>query len=232
MSVEQSTILVIEDEKDIRELITFNLKNDDYNVITSINGEEGLEKLSLHIPDLILLDIMLPGINGFQFCSLIRKKKKLKDIPVIIITALGDEKNIVKGLEKGADDYITKPFSNKVLLARIKNVLKRNRGNTNYPNDIKLSGITILLKQREVKIDNQLIRLTYTEFQILFLLMSHPGWVFTRHQIINKVREDNYPVTDRSVDFQIVGLRKKLKNKGKLIHTIRGVGYRFQKNGA
>ena len=151
MSVEQSTILVIEDEKDIRELITFNLKNDDYNVITSINGEEGLEKLSLHIPDLILLDIMLPGINGFQFCSLIRKKKKLKDIPVIIITALGDEKNIVKGLEKGADDYITKPFSNKVLLARIKNVLKRNRGNTNYANDIKLSGITILLKQREVK---------------------------------------------------------------------------------
>ena len=232
MSVEQSTILVIEDEKDIRELITFNLKNDDYNVITSINGEEGLEKLALHIPDLILLDIMLPGINGFQFCSLIRKKKKLKDIPVIIITALGDEKNIVKGLEKGADDYITKPFSNKVLLARIKNVLKRNSGNTNYANDIKLSGITILLKQREVKIDNQLIRLTYTEFQILFLLMSHPGWVFTRHQIINKVREDNYPVTDRSVDFQIVGLRKKLKSKGNLIRTIRGVGYRFQTNGA
>ena len=232
MSVEQTTIVVIEDEKDIRELITFNLKQYGYNVITSINGEEGLRYSYLHNPDLILLDIMLPGINGFQFCSTIRKSKNLKDIPVIIITALGDEKNIVKGLEKGADDYITKPFSNKILLARIKNVLKRNKRNTYYTNDIILGGITILVKQREVKIENQLINLTYTEFQILYLLMSHPGWVFTRYQIINKIREDNYPVTDRSVDFQIVGLRKKLKSKGNLIHTIRGVGYRFQTNGA
>ena len=232
MSVEQTTILVIEDEKDILELITFNLKNDGFNVITSIDGEEGLEKTRLYNPDLILLDIMLPGINGFQFCSSIRTSKKLKDIPVIILTALGDEKNIVKGLEKGADDYITKPFSNKVLLARIKNVLKRNKRSTNHANDIKISGITIRLQQRDVKIDNQVINLTYTEFQILHLLMSHPGWVFTRYQIINKIREDNYSVTDRSVDFQIVGLRKKLKSKGKLIHTIRGVGYRFQTNGA
>ena len=232
MSVEQTTILVIEDEKDILELITFNLKNDGFNVITSIDGEEGLEKTRLYNPDLILLDIMLPGINGFQFCSSIKTSKKLKDIPVIILTALGDEKNIVKGLEKGADDYITKPFSNKVLLARIKNVLKRNKRNTNHANDIKIGGITIRLQQRDVKIDNQVINLTYTEFQILHLLMSHPGWVFTRYQIINKIREDNYSVTDRSVDFQIVGLRKKLKSKGKLIHTIRGVGYRFQTNGA
>ena len=232
MSVEKTTILVIEDEKDIRELIKFNLKKYGYNVITSINGEEGLQYSSLHNPDLILLDIMLPGINGFQFCSTIRKSNNLKNIPVIIITALGDEKNIVKGLEKGADDYIIKPFSNKVLLARIKNVLKRNKRNTNYTNDIMLDGITILVKQREVKIENQSINLTYTEFQILYLLMSHPGWVFTRYQIINKIREDNYPVTDRSVDFQIVGLRKKLKSKGNLIHTIRGVGYRFQANGA
>ena len=232
MLLEKTTILVIEDEKDIRELITFNLKKYGYNVITSINGEEGLQYSSLHNPDLILLDIMLPGINGFQFCSTIRKSNNLKNIPVIIITALGDEKNIVKGLEKGADDYIIKPFSNKVLLARIKNVLKRNKRNTNYTNDIMLDGITILVKQREVKIENQSINLTYTEFQILYLLMSHPGWVFTRYQIINKIREDNYPVTDRSVDFQIVGLRKKLKSKGNLIHTIRGVGYRFQTNGA
>ena len=232
MSVNQTTILVIEDEKDILELISFNLKKDGFNVITSINGEEGLEKTKLHNPDLILLDIMLPGINGFQVCSSIRKSKNIKDIPVIILTALGDEKNIVKGLEKGADDYITKPFSYKVLLARIKNVLKRNKRRTNHANDIKLGGITVLLQQREVKLDNQVINLTYTEFQILHLLMSHPGWVFTRYQIINKIKEDNCPVTDRSVDFQIVGLRKKLKSKGKLIHTIRGVGYRFYTNGA
>ena len=232
MSVNHTTILVIEDEKDILELISFNLKKDGFKVITSINGEEGLEKTTLHNPDLILLDIMLPGINGFQVCSSIRKSKNTKYIPVIILTALGDEKNIVKGLEKGADDYITKPFSNKVLLARIKNVLKRNKRRTNHANDIKLGGITILLQQREVKLDNQVINLTYTEFQILHLLMSHPGWVFTRYQIINKIKKDKYPVTDRSVDFQIVGLRKKLKSKRKLIHTIRGVGYRFYTNGA
>ena len=156
----------------------------------------------------------------------------INNIPIIIITALGQEKNIVKGLEKGAVDYITKPFSNKVLLARIKNVLKRNNRFTNHAKNIELGGITILLKQREVMIDKQIINLTYTEFQILYLLMSHPGWVFTRYQIINKIREENNPVTDRSVDFQIVGLRKKLKNKGNLIQTTRGVGYRFQTNGA
>ena len=232
MSVDQTTILVIEDENDIRDIITFNLKSYGYNVITSINGEEGLENTKLHNPDLILLDIMLPGINGFQFCSSIRKSKDFKNIPIIIITALGQEKNIVKGLEKGAVDYITKPFSNKVLLARIKNVLKRNNRFTNHAKNIELGGITILLKQREVMIDKQIINLTYTEFQILYLLMSHPGWVFTRYQIINKIREENNPVTDRSVDFQIVGLRKKLKNKGNLIQTTRGVGYRFQTNGA
>ena len=232
MSVNQTTILIIEDEKDFRELISFNLKKDGFNVITSINGEEGLEKTILHNPDLILLDIMLPGINGFQVCSSIRKSKKIKDIPVIILTALGDEKNIVKGLEKGADDYITKPFSNKVLLATVKNVLKRNKRSRNHANDIFLGGIKVLLQQRDVKIDNQVINLTYTEFQILHLLMSHPGWVFTRYQIINKIKENNYPVNDRSVDFQIVGLRKKLKSKGKLIHTIRGVGYRLYTNGA
>tara|TARA_B100000886_G_scaffold332814_1_gene285970 strand:+ start:3300 stop:3998 length:699 start_codon:yes stop_codon:yes gene_type:complete len=232
MSVDQTTILVIEDEKDIREIINFNLKRYGYNVITSTNGEEGLEYTKLHNPDLILLDIMLPGINGFEVLSSIRKIKDIINIPIIIITALGQEKNIVKGLEKGAVDYITKPFSNKVLLARIKNALKRNLRIANHANDIELEGITILLKQREVMIDKQIINLTFTEFQILYLLMSHPGWVFTRYQIINKIREENYPVTDRSVDFQIVGLRKKLKNKGNLIQTIRGVGYRFKTNGA
>ncbi len=232
MSVDQTTILVIEDEKDIREIINFNLKRYGYNVITSTKGEEGLEYTKLHNPDLILLDIMLPGINGFEVLSSIRKIKDIINIPIIIITALGQEKNIVKGLEKGAVDYITKPFSNKVLLARIKNALKRNLRIANHANDIELEGITILLKQREVMIDKQIINLTFTEFQILYLLMSHPGWVFTRYQIINKIREENYPVTDRSVDFQIVGLRKKLKNKGNLIQTIRGVGYRFKTNGA
>ena len=232
MSVNQTTILIIDDEKDIRELITFNLQRYGYATITSINGEEGLEKTSLYNPDLILLDIMLPGINGFQFCSSIRKIKDLKSIPVIILTALGREKHIVKGLEKGADDYITKPFSSKVLLARIKNVLKRNKRIKNPVSDIKQWGITIKPKQREVKVQNQIINLTFTEFEILYLIISHPCWVFTRYQIINNIRKENHPVTDRSVDFQIVGLRKKLKSKGNLIHTIRGVGYRFQKNGA
>ncbi len=232
MPQNQTVELVIEDKKDIHEIISFNLNSHGYIVITSINGEEGIKKTSIYYPDLVLLDIMSPGINGFQYLASIRKSKYLKIIPVIIISALEQEKNIVKGLEKGTVDYISRSFSNKVLIARIKNVLKRNKRTTIIVNNNKFGGITILLKEKEVKIDKQIINLTFTEFEILYLIMSHPGWVFTRNQIINQTKEEKYPVTDQSVDFQIVGLRKKLKNKGNLIQTIRGVGFPFQTNGA
>jgi len=224
------TILVIEDEPDIRALIEFNLKKFDYNVLLSSNGETGLKHVRSYEPDLILLDLMLPGIQGLDVCRVIKSDPNLKNTPIVILSALGQEEDIVKGLEAGADDYVTKPFSLDILNARIKTVLRRysKKEDEDVNNTISFQGIKISSRTRDVKIDGKSISLTYTEFQILHLLISHPGWVFTRYQIIDKIRGENYPVTDRSIDFQIVGLRKKMLDKGNLIETIRGVGYRFQ----
>ena len=226
----RKTILIIEDDSDIRTIIAFNLKKESFNSIEANNGEIGLEKARQIVPDLILIDIMLPGIQGLDVCRIIKSDNNTKNIPIILISALGQEENIVNGLEAGADDYITKPFSNKIFLARIKSVLRRrvDRIDGDNKNNLHINGLSLNLGHREVRVDGKIVEnLTFTEFQILFLLCSNPGWVFTRYQIIEKIRGDNYPVTDRSVDFQIVGLRKKLGTAGKLIKTIRSVGYRF-----
>ena len=224
-------IHIIEDEPDIADLLEFNIINAGYKSTKSKNGETGLQKAREMHPDLILLDLLLPGINGLDVCTILKSDTQTKSIPIIMLTALGQEKDIVKGLDSGADDYITKPFSVEILLARIKAVLRRNLSDkTTQEDNVSIHGITITPKTRGVLVENKKLNLTFTEFQILYLLASHPGWVFTRYQIIDKIREDNYPVTDRSVDFQIVGLRKKLGNHGKLIETVRGVGYRFQDN--
>ena len=225
------TILIIEDEPDISELIEYNLTQSGYCILVSNNGENGIENTRKHLPDLILLDLMLPGINGIDVCRILKNDKDTSDVSIIMLTALGQEEDIVKGLETGADDYVTKPFSFPVLEARIQSVLRRGIKDNIENDNIHNSGIAISSRKREVHIDGKkIVDLTFTEFQILHLLASHPGWVFTRYQIIDKIRGDNYPVTDRSVDFQIVGLRKKMVEKGKLINTIRGVGYRFQPN--
>tara|TARA_Y100001933_G_C18855459_1_gene503641 strand:+ start:60 stop:764 length:705 start_codon:yes stop_codon:yes gene_type:complete len=224
------TVLVVEDEPDIRELIEFNLMKYDYNVLLANNGEKGLKDASSYEPDLILLDLMLPGIQGIDVCRVIKSDENIKNTPIIILSALGQEEDIVSGLEAGADDYVLKPFSLDVLNARIKTVLRRYYQNEKEERNRILfnQNIKINPRTREVVIDGNLVSFTYTEFQILHLLMAHPGWVFTRYQIIDKIRGENYPVTDRSIDFQIVGLRKKMLGKGNLIETIRGVGYRFQ----
>ena len=225
------TILIIEDEPDISELIEYNLTQSGYSIIVSNNGEKGIEITRKHLPDLILLDVMLPGIHGIDVCRILKNDKDTSGVSIIMLTALGQEEDIIKGLETGADDYVTKPFSFPVLEARIQSVLRRGIKDNIENDNIHNSGIAISSRKREVHIDGKKIEdLTFTEFQILHLLASHPGWVFTRYQIIDKIRGDNYPVTDRSVDFQIVGLRKKMGEKGKLINTIRGVGYRFQPN--
>ena len=231
MNKKAYTILIIEDEPDISELIEYNLTQSGYNIIVSDNGEKGIEITRKQFPDLILLDLMLPGINGIDVCKILKSDKDTSDVSIIMLTALGQEEDIIKGLETGADDYVTKPFSFPVLEARIQSVLRRGKKDNTENENVSNSGIAISSRKREVHIDGKKIEdLTFTEFQILYLLASHPGWVFTRYQIIDKIRGDNYPVTDRSVDFQIVGLRKKMGEKGKLINTIRGVGYRFQPN--
>ena len=232
MKNNKKTILIIEDEPDIRDLLEFHLKKEGYKVLTFSDGDKGLKAARKESPNLILLDLLLPGIKGLDVCRVLKNDVNTSQINIIMVTALGQEENIVKGLETGADDYVSKPFNMSILLARISAVLRRNNidANSNHDN-VDINGIKIIPRLREVTVAQQKIKdLTFTEFQILHLLATHPGWVFTRYQIIDKIRGDNYPVTDRSVDFQIVGLRKKLGDHGKLIETIRGVGYRFHRN--
>lgn len=229
MGKNKKHILVVDDEKEILELIQFNLEQSNFKVTTVITGEAALKKARSIEPDLIVLDLMLPGIDGLDVCRILKSDKETEDISVIMLTAKGSEEDIVKGLELGADDYLTKPFSPKVLIARINACVRRNS-----KNDIKdqkiiaFNDLKIHSGKREVSISGDMLDLTYTEFQILHLLITNPGWVYTRNQIIEAIRGDNYPVTDRSIDFQIVGLRKKLKDYGRYISTVRGVGYRFK----
>ncbi|MDD2388689.1 MAG: response regulator transcription factor [Desulfobacterales bacterium] len=222
-------ILIVDDEEDILELVKYNFDREGYQTLCAENGEEALILVGSQQPDLIILDLMLPGMNGLEITKALKRQSDTRHIPIIMLTARGEESDIVKGLELGADDYITKPFSPKVLLARARAVIRRQAKTASGEISVlQVQGITIDAGKRSVHMEGIPVDLTYSEFQILNVLAKRPGWVFTRSQIIDSVRGDDYAVTDRSVDVQIVGLRKKLGTRGKLIETIRGVGYRFR----
>ena len=227
--VHKSNILVVEDEQDIRNLLVFNLEKNDFNVQAVDNGEKALSLIRSNNYDLILLDLMIPDISGFDLTRILKNDDETSEVPIIMLTAKGEESDIVKGLEIGAQDYITKPFSVKVLVARINKIINSKITNTNSV--IEYENLIINIKSREVIVEGKSINLTFTEFEILKLLASHSKWVYTRTEIIDQVRGDNYIVTDRTIDFQIVGLRKKLGSYGKCIKTVRGVGYRFTTQG-
>lgn len=224
-------ILVVDDEEDILELIQYNLSKEGYRITCLDSGEKALQEIQTQKPDLILLDLMLPGLDGFQITRQLKANPDTSAIPIIMLTAKGEETDIVAGLELGAEDYITKPFSPRVLIARIRTVLRRK---TQIPSSqteiLKIHNLTIDPTRFRVTVDEKPIELTATEFHILYFLARHPGWVFTRSQIIDSVKGTDYPVTDRSVDVQIVGLRKKLASAGKYIETVRGIGYRFKES--
>lgn len=221
-------ILVIEDDEDIQTLINHNLSREGFKVTISGNGVDGLNKVRQDSFDCVILDLMLPGMDGLEICRKIKRDPKTQHIPIIMVTAKGEESDIIVGLELGADDYVVKPFSPKVLVARVRSILRRtNQDFFDNQSVISTKDIEINPGRHEVLYKGGKIDLTYMEFQVLQLLASHPGWVFTRNKIIDNVRNDNYPVTDRSVDVVIVGLRKKLGDSGSCIETVRGVGYRF-----
>jgi len=225
----EDKILIVDDEKDILELIGYNLEKEGYKILKALSGETALRSSRSENPDLILLDLMLPGIDGLDVLKKLKKDAKTTNIPTILLTAKGEEADIVAGLELGADDYITKPFSPRVLLARIRAALRRQKEETvDLQSVIHIHDLEIHPGRRSVTVKGSPVELTFTEFQILFLLARRPGWVFTRSQIVDGIRGDDYPVTDRSVDVQIVGLRKKLGPSGKYIETVRGVGYRIK----
>jgi two-component system alkaline phosphatase synthesis response regulator PhoP len=224
-----NSILVVEDEESIAELVRYNLAREGYAVQVASSGEEALALLRDCHPALIVLDLMLPELDGIEVCRRLRRDEATHDIPVIMLTARGEESDIVAGLEAGADDYVTKPFSPRVLLARVGAVLRRRAAGTPAADAmVQIHGITIHPGRHEVSVEGQRVELTHTEFRILHLLARRPGWVFTRYQIVDAVHGHDYAVTDRSVDVQIVGLRKKLGDAGNYIETVRGVGYRFR----
>lgn len=224
-------ILVIEDEEDILALIHFNLVKNGFRVECATTGEDGYKLAKDIRPDLILLDLMLPGMDGHVVCRKLREEADTKDFPIIMLTAKGEEHDIVRGLEQGADDYIAKPFSPQVLLARVKAVLRRRHKTEErsiHDEPIKIHDLYIHPGRNRVVAKDVNLELTHTEFKILTLLASRPGWVFNRTQIVDAVHGEGYAVTDRAVDVQIVGLRKKLGSCGDYIETVRGVGYRFK----
>jgi len=222
-------ILAVDDEENIRELVRYNLAREGYQVTTVGSGEEALKQAGEKPPDLIVLDLMLPGMDGFDVCKQLKNDVRTAHIPIVMLTVKGEESDIVVGLELGADDYITKPFSPKVLLARIKAVLRRKEKEPLGESDtLSIGDLTIHPGRHEVLVQGKPVELTATEFRILHLMARKPGWVFTRYQIVDAARGDNIAVTARSVDFHITSLRRKLGPCSDYIETVWGVGYRFK----
>jgi two-component system phosphate regulon response regulator PhoB len=222
-------ILVVEDDDNILELIRFNLGREGYATLAARASEEALRIVNRTTVSLILLDLMLPGIDGLALCRILKSNVLTRGVPIIMITAKGEEADIVTGLERGAEDYVTKPFSIRVLIARVKAVLRRHGAEVRDERaPLAIGDLSIHPGKREVRIGDRSLYLTATEFAMLNFLAQHPGWVFTRNQLVSAVHGPDYPVTDRSIDVVIAGLRKKLGRGGALIETVRGVGYRFQ----
>ena len=225
----KSTVVVVEDEEDIFEVVRYNLEKEGFHVHGAFSGEIAQKKITAHQPDLVLLDLMLPGISGLDLCRKLKQQDDTRQIPIIMVTAKTEDSDIVAGLELGAEDYITKPFSPRVLIARVRSVLRRQKiGVIDESNIINFDGILINPGQHKVSINDTRLDLTPSEFRILHFLARRPGWVYTRDQIIDAVRGEGYAITDRAIDVQVVGLRKKMGEFGAWIETVRGIGYRFR----
>jgi len=222
-------ILVVDDEADIRKLVEYNLAKEGYKIACAATGEDALKKARAAVPDLVILDLMLPGVDGLEVCRLLKSDAKTQRIPIVMLTAKGEESDIVAGLELGAADYVTKPFSPRVLVARVRAVLRRGAAKpVDESAAITVGGLAIHPGRHEVLVKGKAVDLTATEFRILHFLARRPGWVFTRYQIVEAARGEDAAVTDRSVDVHIVSLRRKLGPSGSKIETVRGVGYRFK----
>ena len=226
----KETILIVDDEEDILELIKFNLKSEGYNILQAMTGEEAIKIAKQSSPDLMVLDLMLPGIDGLEVTRYLKNNEATTDIPIVMLTAKGEESDIVTGLELGANDYMSKPFSPRELTARIRAILRRRQKNaSDSPVRVRQEGDMVIDRAKHrVTIEGQVVELTLSEFELLSFLAEKKGWVFTRGQIVDAIHGENYAVTERSIDVIIVGLRKKLGTYASCIETVRGVGYRFK----
>ena len=229
----KSKILIIEDEPDIAETITYNLQREGYKTLSCRDGEAGLSRVRTDNPDLVILDLMLPGMDGLEVCRQVKSDPVTRSTPIIMLTAKSEEPDVLLGLEIGADDYIAKPFSTRELIARIKVVLRRGQRDENdTPDRVVRGALTVDLTRYEAKIDDQPITLTPTEMRLLHFLASHAGRAFSRAQLLSRVIAEDAFVTDRNIDVHVRALRQKLDEHSALIETVRGVGYRFANAGA
>jgi DNA-binding response OmpR family regulator len=227
-SMAKGTILVIDDERDLIDLVRYNLEKEGYDVIAATDGQSGLEVATKHAPDLVVLDLMMPGMDGLQFCQRLRSDARTARMPLIMLTAKATEADRIVGLEMGADDYITKPFSPREVVARVKAVLRRIANQQEQPAVVRSGGLQIDLLGHEVTVDGSRVSLTATEFRILHLLVARPGRVFSRDEIITGASTNDAAVFDRTVDVHIMSIRRKLGSAGEQIETVRGFGYKFR----
>ena len=221
-------IVVIEDEVDILEVINYNLLKEGFDVCSALDGEEGLALIKKEVPDLVLLDLMLPGLDGIEICRKLKTDYSTRSIPIIMVTAKGEESDIVLGLGMGADDYMVKPFRPRELMARIRSVLRRGDFIEEGEGLVSIDELVIDINRHEVKLEGKKIVLTAMEFKLLHFLASHPGQVFTRENLLNHISSDDTFIIDRNIDVHIRSIRKKLNKHRELIETIHRVGYRFR----
>jgi len=223
-------VLVVDDEEDLLELVRYNLSKEGYEIECVGTGEDALKAARREPPDLVVLDLMLPTLDGLEVCRRLKGDAKTRQVPIIMLTAKGEETDMISGLERGADDYIAKPFSPRVLAARVRALLRRHavQRQTELDTTIEVHDLVVHPGRHEVTLGGQPLELTFTEFALLAFLAKRPGWAYTRTQIVDAVKGEDYPVTERSVDVQVAGLRKKLGAHGSYIETVRGVGYRFR----
>ncbi len=223
-------ILVVDDEKDLVDLITYNLQRNGYDFLAATSGTDALEIAQREQPDLIILDLMLPGIDGTEVARRLKADARTANIPIVMLTAKSEEIDVVVGLSLGADDYVTKPFSMKILLARLNTVLRR--GEPPQPGDktgiLRAGPLSIDTAKHEATVDGEAVKLTLTEFKLLSALVNARGRVLTRDQLMDKAMGADVFVTDRAIDVHVTAIRKKLGDANWLIHTVRGVGYRLR----
>lgn len=222
-------VLVVEDERDLNELVTLNLQRNGYEVICSFNGNDAVERARTQLPDLIVLDVMLPGIDGNEVTRQLKSDPKTANIPIIMLTARSEEVDVVVGLKLGADDYMTKPFSVKILLARLESLARRLEPNQPVEKDQLLSAGPLQMdsSRHEVSVNGEAVKLTLTEFKLLWALVAARGRVLSRDQLMDKGMGMDVSVTDRAIDVHITSIRRKLGDAARLVHTVRGVGYRL-----
>jgi two-component system alkaline phosphatase synthesis response regulator PhoP len=225
----KTKILFVEDELSLQKSIAYILEKEGFSVITSNNGENAVKLAFRENPDLILLDLMLPGIDGFEVCKILKRNPTTANIFIVMLTGKRMVEDITRGLSQYADDYITKPFEPAILIARIQAVLRRKlKTAEDHKRVLRFNNLTIDVQGREVSISGEPVDLTRTEFDLLLLLARNPNIVFSRTKVLDHIRQNDYELTERVVDYQVSGLRKKLSPAGKFIETVRGIGYKFK----